>query len=136
MRVRRISAAKTGVATTYIPVMKPDTLAGVLARPAVCRICAPPYRHPSTTACRRDSRVSRPSARGASAIRVRLAIVKRTARKSSVGTRVRRSWIRKNVEPQHAVTASSAAVASRVVRRDAGTRHAIAVAGEAGLRRS
>ena len=42
MRVRRISAAKTGVATTYMPVMKPETLAGVSASPVVCRICAPP----------------------------------------------------------------------------------------------
>ena len=42
MRERRIRAAKTGVATTYIPVMKPETLAGVLASPAVCRIWATP----------------------------------------------------------------------------------------------
>ena len=42
IRVRRISAANTGVATTYMPVMKPETLAGVSASPAVCRICAPP----------------------------------------------------------------------------------------------
>ena len=51
---------------------------------------------------------------------MRLAIAKRTARKSRVGTRSSRSWIRKNVEPQHAVTASSAAVASSVVRRVVG----------------
>ena len=78
-------AAKSGVATTYMPVMKPETLAGVCARPAVCRICATPYRQPRTTACRRDSRVSRPSARGASSTSVTLAIANRTARKSRVG---------------------------------------------------
>ena len=37
-----VSREKTGVATTYMPVMKPETLAGVSARPAVCRICATP----------------------------------------------------------------------------------------------
>ena len=42
IRVRRIAAAKTGVRTTYMPVMKPLTLAGVWARPAVWRICATP----------------------------------------------------------------------------------------------
>ena len=42
IRVRSSSAAKSGVATTYMPVMKPETLAGVCARPAVCRICATP----------------------------------------------------------------------------------------------
>ena len=42
MREWRISAANSGVATTYIPVMKPDTLAAVCARPAVCRIWATP----------------------------------------------------------------------------------------------
>ena len=36
------TAASRGVHTTYIPVMKPDTLAAVCARPAVCRICAMP----------------------------------------------------------------------------------------------
>jgi hypothetical protein len=125
IRLRRISAAKIGVATTYMPVMKPETLAGVFASPAVCRICATPYRHPSTAACLRDSAVSRPRARGASRTKVTLAIAKRTARKSSVGTRVSRSWIRKNVLPQTAVTARSAAVASRVVRREAGTRRTL-----------
>ena len=42
IRVPSISAAKIGVATTYMPVMKPETLAGVCARPAVCMICATP----------------------------------------------------------------------------------------------
>ena len=42
MREWRISAANSGVATTYIPVMKPETLAAVWASPAVWRICATP----------------------------------------------------------------------------------------------
>ena len=66
--------------------------------------------------------------------RVTLAIANRTARKSSVGTRSSRSWIRKNVEPQQAVTARSAAVASRVVRREAcgllGTTHSLPGSGQ------
>ena len=40
--VRRIAAASSGVQTTYSPVTKPLTLAGVWARPAVCRIWATP----------------------------------------------------------------------------------------------
>ena len=40
--VRRIIAASSGVKTTYRPVTKPLMLAGVWARPAVCRICATP----------------------------------------------------------------------------------------------
>ena len=42
IRVPSRSAARSGVHTTYIPVMKPETLAGVWARPVVCRICATP----------------------------------------------------------------------------------------------
>ena len=101
--------------------MKPETLAGVWARPAVCRIWATPYTQPSTTPAGASRGVSRPSARGASRTRVTLAIAKRTARKSRVGTRSSRSWMRKNVEPQQAVTARRAAVASSVVRRGPGT---------------
>ena len=44
------------------------------------------------------------------------AMVNRTARKSSTGTRSSRSWIRKNVDPQLAVIASRARVARRVTR--------------------
>jgi hypothetical protein len=40
--VRSSTAARSGVQTTYIPVMKPETLAAVWASPAVCRICATP----------------------------------------------------------------------------------------------
>jgi hypothetical protein len=112
-----MTAAKSGVATTYNPVTNPDTLAGVCARPAVCRIWATPYSPPSTTACRRDSRERRARALGATSTIATLAIANRTARKSSVGTRSRRSLIRKNVLPQVAVIASSAAVASRLVLR-------------------
>jgi hypothetical protein len=43
-------------------------------------------------------------------------MVKRTARKSSTGTRSRRSWMRKNVDPQLAVIASRASVARSVTR--------------------
>ena len=42
IRVPSRSAASSGVHTTYIPVMKPETLAGVCARPVVCRIWATP----------------------------------------------------------------------------------------------
>ena len=42
MRVRSSSAARSGVSTTYIPVMKPLTLAAVCASPAVWRIWATP----------------------------------------------------------------------------------------------
>ena len=42
IRVCSRTAANSGVATTYSPVMKPDTLAGVWARPAVWRICPSP----------------------------------------------------------------------------------------------
>ena len=42
IRVRSRTAANSGVATTYMPVMKPETLAGVCARPAVCRIWPKP----------------------------------------------------------------------------------------------
>ncbi len=35
-------AAKSGVATTYMPVTNPDTLAAVWDRPTVCRSCADP----------------------------------------------------------------------------------------------
>ena len=40
--VRRIAAASSGVQTTYSPVTKPLTLAGVCARPVVWRIWATP----------------------------------------------------------------------------------------------
>ncbi|MCW2853093.1 MAG: hypothetical protein JWM84_2757 [Nocardioides sp.] len=56
--------------------------------------------------------------RGATASITSPAMVKRTARKSNVGTRSSRSLMRKNVEPQQAVIASRAAVASSVVRRE------------------
>jgi hypothetical protein len=42
-----------------------------------------------------------------------VAIANRTARKSADGTCSTRSWMRKNVEPQTAVTDSSSSVASR-----------------------
>ena len=42
MRRRRMSAVSSGVATTYSPVTKPETLAAVCESPAVCRICADP----------------------------------------------------------------------------------------------
>jgi len=42
IRVRSSTAASSGVSTTYIPVMKPDTLAGVYCKPMVCTICATP----------------------------------------------------------------------------------------------
>ena len=116
IRLPSSTAANSGVATTYIPVMKPDTLAGVWARPAVCRICATPYSAPSTTAWRRAADERRATARGATASSSAPAIENRTARKSSVGTRSSRSWIKKNVEPQQAVMPSRAAVASSVVR--------------------
>ena len=60
---------------------------------------------------------SRASARGATASISSAAIANRTARKSSTGTRSSRSWIRKNVEPQLAVTASSAASRAGSARR-------------------
>ncbi len=66
----------------------------------------------------RVSADSLPMARGAAISSTALAIANRTARKSSVGTRSRRSLMRKKVDPQHAVIASSADVARRVVRRD------------------
>ena len=64
----------------------------------------------------RRSRESRPTARGETSRIATEAIVNRTARKSRTGTRSSRSWIRKNVEPQLAVIASRARVASRVTR--------------------
>ncbi len=112
--MRSSSAASRGVATTYSPVTKPDTLAAVCASPAVCRIWATPYSPPSTSDCRRAAGESRRSARGATATITRPAIANRTARKSRVGTRSRRSLIKMKVEPQHAVIASKANVASRV----------------------
>ena len=42
MRVCRIAAASSGVQTTYRPVTKPLTLAGVCASPVVWRIWATP----------------------------------------------------------------------------------------------
>ena len=42
MRERSSSAANSGVATTYIPVMNPETLAAVVVSPAVCTIWATP----------------------------------------------------------------------------------------------
>jgi hypothetical protein len=44
-------------------------------------------------------------------------MVKRRARKSSVGTRSSRSLMRKNVDPQQAANATSTTAASSVVRR-------------------
>src|SRR5262245_39458935 len=99
--------------------MKPETLAGVCARPTDCMICATPYSSPSTAARRHDSRPSLPSARGNSSASPTLAIAKRTARKSSTGTRSTRSLMRKNVEPQVAVIVSSVSVAISEVRREA-----------------
>ena len=40
--VRSSRAAHSGVSTTYMPVMKPEMLAGVYCSPMVCRICATP----------------------------------------------------------------------------------------------
>ncbi len=80
IRLRSSSAANSGVATTYVPVTNPETLAGVCARPAVCRICATPYSRPSTIAFRKDGRLSRRTAPGAIRKSATLAIANRTAR--------------------------------------------------------
>jgi hypothetical protein len=96
--------------------MKPEMLAGVVASPAVCAIWAMPYSAPRTMAWRVRSRGNARTARGETSRRAIEAMVKRTARKSSTGTRSSRSWIRKNVDPQLAVIASRAKVAKRVTR--------------------
>ena len=97
--------------------MNPDTDAAVWARPTVWSTCPAAYSAPSTAAVRRDSGDSVRSARGNSRSSATVAIGKRTARKSMAGIRSVRSLIRKNVDPQVAVIASSASVASREVRR-------------------
>ena len=116
MRERNSTAANSGVATTYIPVMKPEMLAGVVASPAVCTIWATPYSAPRTMAWRVRSRDNARTALGETSRMATEAIVNRTARKSRTGTRSSRSWIRKNVDPQLAVIASRANVARRVTR--------------------
>ena len=60
--------------------MNPDTLAGVCARPAVCRIWAKPYSRPRTIAVRRLYGVNRATDRGNSANVAAAAIANRTAR--------------------------------------------------------
>jgi hypothetical protein len=119
IRSRSSTAANNGVATTYIPVMKPEMLAGVVASPAVCTIWATPYKAPRTIACRMRSRDNLPMALGETSRITTEAMVNRTARKSRTGTRSSRSWIRKNVDPQLAVIASRAIVARRVAREPA-----------------
>src|SRR4051812_11998574 len=136
IRVPSSTAANSGVATTYVPVMKPDTLAGVCASPVDCRIWATPYSSPSTAACRHDSRLSRPSARGKISASPTLAIAKRTARKSSTGMRATRSLMRKNVEPHVAVIASSVSVASREVTSRRSLRSLLSTSRRAATRRT
>ena len=87
------------------------------ARPTVWSTCATAYSAPSTAARRRESADRVRSARGNISSSATVAIGKRTARKSSADIRSVRSLIRKNVDPQVAVIASSARVASREVRR-------------------
>ncbi len=110
-----MTAEIRGVATTYSPVMKPETLADVWASPRVCSSWAPPYSTPSRTPRRSSSRLirSRGSAMRATA---RLAMANRTASRSVTGIRVTMSLIMKNVEPQAAVIAISAPTASSSVR--------------------
>ena len=100
--------------TTYIPVTNPDTLAAMCCSPVVCSICATPYTSPIAAPCHRARRDRRRVALGAARNKAAAAIANRIARKSSTGTRSTRSLIRKNVEPQVAVTKSSASVASPV----------------------
>jgi hypothetical protein len=85
MRSRKMSAAKTGVRGTNIPVMKPAFVAVVRARPSVWSAKPPATKHPSTipeTAPRRSRRPSRPANGTASAA---LAMAKRTARNEKIG---------------------------------------------------
>ena len=99
-----------------MPVTKPLTLAEAYSCPVVCSSCATPYSAPSASPCNHCRRGRRSSGRANNTHITSAATMKRTARKSATGIRCTTSLIRKNVDPQIAVTMTSAAVATAAIR--------------------